>query len=82
MEENAKKLRKQAADCIRQFLSGHVSCDHLIEEFRSADDRDIREIIQLVEEATAGIDRYQRLERREPGFREKMEKLIHRLENH
>lgn len=65
---------------MRQFMSGHVSCDHLMYEFKDSDDEDVREIIRLVEEATSGIDKYERADRGESHFREAMEALIRKLE--
>ena len=80
MKDSTQEIRKRVAECIRQFLSGHVSCDHLIYEFKHSDDEDVREIIRLVEEATADIDKYERADRRESHFKESMEALIRKLE--
>ena len=80
MDEKSRKLRRQVAGCIRQLLSGNVSCDHLIEEFRHSEDEEIRGIISLIEKETESIDRYERMEVKEPAFRESMERLIKKLE--
>lgn len=80
MEDSVRKIRRHLAGCIRQFLSGHVSCDHLTEEFKATDDSDIREILDLIDKATKEIDKYKRLDRSESEFKEKMEGLIRKLE--
>ena len=80
MDDKTKEVRKQVAECIRQFLSGRISCDHLIEEFKNSEDGHGREIVRLIERETAGIDRYERLDRREAGFKESLERLIRKLE--
>lgn len=80
MEGRAREIRKQAANCIRLFLSGKVSWDHLIEEFKSSEDSDTRDVIKLIEEATAGINKYERLDGSQSNLKESMEKLIKRLE--
>ena len=80
MNDQSRTVRKKAADCIRRFLSGNVSCDHLVEEFRSSEDREVREVIELVEKATENIDKYERLDRSEAEIKGLMENLIARLE--
>ena len=80
MEDRMIEIRKQVAQCLRQFLKGHVSCDHLIEEFKHADDSKVREIIELIEKETEKIDKYEIKERRESEFKETMENLIKKLE--
>ena len=80
MDDRVRRMRSQLAVCIRQFLSGHVSSDHLSEEFKTSDDSRIREALDLIEKETASIDKYKRQDRSDSEFKEKMESLARRLE--
>ena len=81
MNENVKNIRRQVAECIKHFLEGQVSCDHLIEEFRNSDDEETQGVIRMIEKATEDIDKYAKIEKHEIEFKEKMEKLIEKLES-
>ena len=51
-----------------------------MQEFKSSDDRDIREIVHMIEKETENVDKYERLDRSEAAFKESMERLIQKLE--
>ena len=80
-DEKYRAVRKNAAECIRQFLAGRVSCDHLIDEFGRTGDEVLNDAVRLIEEETVGFDRYAKLEGLDGEFRERMEKLVERLES-
>ena len=76
-----RAVRKKAAECIRQFLAGRVSCDHVIDEYGRTGDALLSEVVRLIEEEAAGFDRYAKLEGLHSEFRERVEKLAERLDS-
>jgi hypothetical protein len=76
-----RKIRKKAAECIRQLLAGRVSPDHVIEEFGRTGDAALSEAVRLIEEEAAGFDRYAKLEGPDIEFRKRMEKMAERLDS-
>ena len=80
MDDSTREMRLRFADCLRRFLSGKVTCDHVIEEFGSSGDDQIREIMDLVREETKGLDRYKKFEHLKSEFGGRMEEIIARLE--
>jgi hypothetical protein len=79
MPEEARALRKKVIECVKMFLSGTISCDHLIEEFGGTDDPEVREIIRTVEEETRNIGRYSRIDQQDGEFKARMEALTDKL---
>ena len=76
-----RAVRRKAAECIRQFLAGRVSCDHVLDEFSGTDDAVLGEVVRLIEKETAGLDRYAKLEGAGAGLRERIGKLAERLDS-